>query len=120
MTSHPDLLCRFIPTPYVVNATIGRKDIRIESNDLSITFRLRRRAFDRKECEIPVVRLKLIRDKSIRGQWKDSLILESGSLRTVVCDSGPMLIHDHDRSELFGFLASMDDIEKLLNMLFHR
>lgn len=103
---HPDLLRRFVPTPYVFNVWDGPNRLHVESNDLEIALSVRRSGVVHRQGKLAGgIVCKLIRD--VAGPVDDSeiTIVSDSALRVLCLGRGTILIHDDERSELFGFIA---------------
>jgi hypothetical protein len=115
---HPDLLRRFVPTPYVFNKFEGAKHFTVESNDLEIALGVRHSDIvHRQSNRAGGLRCKFIRDVS--GPMDDSeiAILSAGNLRVLSMGRATILIHDRERSELLGFIARKIPVQELLSSL---
>jgi hypothetical protein len=115
---HPDLLRRFVPTPYVFSICEGANRLLIESNDLEIALSVRRAGVvPRRANRDGGIACKLIRD--IAGPVDDAemTIVSNGALRILYLGRGTILIHDDERSELLGFIARNVKAEELVSWL---
>jgi hypothetical protein len=114
---HPDLLRRFVATPYVFHKCDGSSRIWIESNDLEIALSIRgsddvQRQGDRSGGLL----CKLIRDTALED-GKEILIVSNGPLRVLYMGRGTVLIHDQERSELLGFISQDLKAHELVSSL---
>jgi hypothetical protein len=115
---HPDLLRRFVPTPYVFSKSDGLNRISVESNDLEIALGVRRAGFvHRRNNRARALCCKLIRDMAGSVGNSERTIVSDGALRVLYLGMGTILIHDRERSELFGFLARNVKVEELVTSL---
>jgi hypothetical protein len=115
---HPDLLRRFVPTPYVFSSCNGPNRIFVESNDLEIALGVRR--VNLVHCRDNLARgllCKLIRDIADPVEGSEITIVSDGALRVLYLGAGTILIHDHERCELFGFVARNVKVEELVTSL---
>jgi hypothetical protein len=115
---HPDLLRRFVPTPYVFSKFNGPNRISIESNDLEIALGVRRTGLA--HCRVDQERglvCKLIRDIGGPANGSEKTIVSDGALRVLYRGTGTILIHDLERSELLGFIAKNVKVEELVTSL---
>jgi hypothetical protein len=115
---HPDLLRRFVPTPYVFSTFEGPKHITVESNDLEIALSVRHSEIVHREGNrAGGLRCKFIRDMT--GPMDDSeiTIVSDGILRVLSMGRGTILIHDRERSELLGFIARKVPVQDLVSSL---
>jgi hypothetical protein len=115
---HPDLLRRFVPTPYVFNGRGSLQHICVESNDLEIAIRVRRFA-----AALPQgdrngkLFCKLVRDTAYHEDSSEISILTDGAVRMLHQGRGTILIYDEERSELLGFVARNVRVETLVSSL---
>lgn len=113
---HPDLLRRFVATPYIFRNGNGSGEVRVESNDLEIALTVR-------SAEIGLwagvggVLCRLIRDRSAPTDGAETLLVSNHPIRTLHYGRGTILIHDHARSELLGFISSNVKAEELVSSL---
>jgi hypothetical protein len=115
---HPDLLRRFVPTPYVFSKSDGTNCLFVESNDLEIALRVRHAdVFHRQSNRSGGLLCKLIRDLASPVDGSERTIVSDGSLRVLYLGRGTILIHDHERSELFGFIARNVTVHELVSSL---
>lgn len=115
---HPDLLRRFVPTPYVFSGCEGQYQIRIESNDLEIALGIRHSdVVQREGSRSGGLHCKLIRDMAGPVDGSGKLIVSSGALRILQMGRGTILIHDHERSELLGFISGNVKVQELVSSL---
>jgi hypothetical protein len=103
---HPDLLRRFVPTPYVFSKYDGPNRLVIASNDLEIALSVRRSdIFHRRGAWAGGLLCKLIRDMAGPVDGSEMTIVSDKTLRVLYVGRGTILIHDRERSELLGFIA---------------
>ena len=114
---HPDLLRRFVPTPYVFSKCAGPNRLVVESNDLEIALGVRRAGLVSGRDNLRELFCKLIRDMTARVDGSEITIVSDGALRVLYLGRGTILIHDHERSELFGFIARNVKVEELTSSL---
>jgi len=115
---HPDLLRRFVPTPYVFSNSNNLNRISIESNDLEIALGVRRNGLTR--CRVDRSRglvCRLIRDMAGPADDSERTIVSDGALQVLYQGTGTILIHDLERSELLGFVAQNVTVEELVTSL---
>jgi hypothetical protein len=104
---HPDLLRRFVPTPYVFSDCDAPNRLCVESNDLEIALSVRRSdVVHRQGTRADGLLCKLIRDRTGPVGGSERKIICHGALRILCVGRGTTLIHDRERSELLGFIAS--------------
>ena len=115
---HPDLLRRFVPTPYVFSKCDGRNRLSVESNDLEIALSVRQAGIFRcKSNRAGGLLCKLIRDMAGPVDGSEIAIVSHGALRVLYLGRGTILIHDHERSELLGFIARNVTVQELVSLL---
>jgi len=114
----PDLLRRFVPTPYVFSKRDGTDRICIESNDLEVALGIWRSAIiERQRNQGGAFLCKLIRDKNAPVDVSQILIVSDGALRVLYLGRGTILIHDHKRSEILGFISRNVKVPELVLLL---
>jgi hypothetical protein len=115
---HPDLLRRFVPTPYVFSKCDGQNRFIVESNDLEIALSMRRSDIvHRQSKRVGGMLCKLIRDMAGPVDGSEITIVSDGALRVLYQGRGTILIHDHERSELLGFIARNVKVQELVSSL---
>jgi hypothetical protein len=114
----PDLLRRFVPTLYVFNKDVGSSQIRIESNDLEIALSVRYSdIIERQGSRAGGLLCKLIRDMAGPVEDSEISIISDEALRVLVLGRGTILIHDHERSEILGFISRNVTVQELVSSL---
>ena len=115
---HPDLLRRFVPTPYVFSKCDGPNRLVVESNDLEIALSVRQAGIVHRQGKRGgELVCKLIRDMAAPADGSEITIISDRALRVLYQGRGTILIHDHERSELFGFIARNVKVEELVSSL---
>lgn len=115
---HPDLLRRFVPTPFVFSIGDGPNRLFVESNDLEIALSVRQAdVVHRQSSRSGRMLCKLIRDTSGRVDGSEITIVSDGSLGILYQGRGTILIHDRERSELLGFIARNVQVQELVSSL---
>jgi hypothetical protein len=115
---HPDLLRRFVPTPYVFSDCDGPNRTLVQSNDLEIALRVRRFVVVHREgTRTGGLFCKFIRDMSSPADGSEITIVSDGVLRVLYLGRATILIHDRERSELLGFIASDVQVQELVSSL---
>ena len=115
---HPDLLRRFVPTPYVFIKDEGPNRIYIESNDLEIALTVRGSLITRSGANrTGGFHCRLIRDTHGPVGGSQVSILTDGAVRTLYLGQGTILIHDIERAELLGFVSPSVDAHTLVSSL---
>ncbi|WP_260738639.1 hypothetical protein [Tunturiibacter lichenicola] len=115
---HPDLLRRFIATPFVFCKSQGANQICIQSNDLEIALSIRRSCIAQYPPDkFNVLTWKVIRDVPVSTEDAQILTVTDGSLRTLSYGTGTILIHDKQRAEVFGFISAQVKAEQLVSSL---
>jgi hypothetical protein len=102
----PDLLRRFVATPYVFCRTQGVDRFLIESNDLEIALEIRHYCINSYRKNNPsVLNWKIIRDNSTSKGGSKISIVSDGVLRTLFLGMGTILFFDCEKGELLGFIS---------------
>lgn len=115
---HPDLLRRFVPTPYVFSKGDGPNRLFVESNDLEIALGIRRAGLVQLQGKRAGALLcKLIRDLADLVDRSEITIISDGTLRVLYLGRATILIYDQERSELLGFVARNVKVEELISSL---
>jgi hypothetical protein len=115
---HPDLLRRFVPTPYVFSNGDGPNRLDVESNDLEIALAIRQASLAQlRGKRAGALLCKLIRDLADLVDRPEITIISSGPLRVMYRGRATILIYDQERSELFGFVARNVEVEELVSSL---
>ena len=115
---HPDLLRRFVPTPYVFNQNNGPNRFCIQSNDLEIALAIRRSPIVQRYGEKSGgLFCQFIRDVIAPVESSEVSILSDGPLRVLNLGAGTILIYDHERSELLGFVSCNVEPQTLISSL---
>jgi hypothetical protein len=115
---HPDLLHRFVPTPYVFSKGDGSSVVCVQSNDLEIALGVRRSGIDEHYGKgSRGLFCKLIRDMAAPVDGSGISIISDGVLRVLQMGRGTILIHDSERSELLGFISRNVKTQELVSLL---
>jgi|SRR5271154_4856082 len=115
---HPDLLRRFVATPYVFCKFDGPSRLCVESNDLEIALSVRQsRVVERQGRQAGGLLCKLIRDMTAPLDGSELSIVSDGPLRILQMGRGTILIYDRERSELLGFVSRNVQIPELVSSL---
>jgi hypothetical protein len=115
---HPDLLRRFVPTPYIFDKCDGPHRSVVESNDLEIALGVRHFIMGHSQRNrVGGLRCKLILDLAAPVAGSESTIYSDGTLRILYRGAGTILVHDQERSELFGFVARDVEVHELVSLL---
>jgi hypothetical protein len=119
--SHPDLLRRFVPTPYNFDIIERNRLLRVQSNDLELALTVRRFCVQRfKEIHSAVVVWKLIRDAKAPVGFQEISLVTDGPLRTLHLGRGTVVFYDREKSEILGFVAADVAAEKIITSLLPR
>ena len=115
---HPDLLRRFVPTPYIFLKGEGPNRIYVESNDLEIALSVRNSYIPQpQENRAGGLFCRLIRDTDGPVEGTEISIVTDGALRVLHRGQETVLIHDAERSELLGFVSPSVEIHTLVSSL---
>ena len=105
-SSPPDLLKRFVPTPFRAELQMGSTRVTVKTNDPAIPALLR--GFKTRSRVRPLRRFlwKIVRDDDVRASASQPMLLRNGPV--VVLSMGPACLIgvDYDKNELFAFLGS--------------
>ena len=112
---HPDLLRRFVATPYIFSKYNGVNPICVASNDLEIALSVRRACII--QCRGGGLLCKLIRDMTAPVDESKISVVSNGTLRILQLGRGTILIYDHERSEILGFISRNVKAEELVSSL---
>jgi len=119
---HPDLLRRFVATPYVFRRRNDSSRIRVESNELEIALGIWNSAIVGKGNWVEEMYCKIVRDAAGPVGGCDISILTDGPLRVLYRGRGTILIYERERMEILGFLSSdvraVELVSSLLPALF--
>ena len=107
--AHPDLLQRFVPTPY--SCTLG--ETLVESNSEPLVSALQKA----KPQLHPVAHLKIIVDHSVVEDGNTLTHINSTHLHTLLCGTATILIYDRESRELLAFLSPQISGAELVNRL---
>jgi hypothetical protein len=114
----PDLLRRFVATPYVFADSVGPSRCSVRSNELGIALAVRRSWSTRRAENLPaVVSWHLIRDALAANDISPITLLSAGELRTLIVGTETILFYDAQRSECLGFVSSRITIKRLVSEL---
>jgi hypothetical protein len=115
---HPDLLRRFVATPYVFHKCDGPSRIWVESNDLEIALSVRRSGdVQRHGDRAGGLICKVIRDATGPEDSRGISIVSGGPLRLLHMGMGTVLVYDQERSELLGFISRDLKVHELISSL---
>jgi hypothetical protein len=115
---HPDLLRRFVPTPYVFSGFDGSNRFMVKSNDLEIALGVRHSdTIHRENKRAGGLACKFIRDMTGPMDDSEMTIVSNGVLRVLFMGRGTILTYDSERSELLGFVARKVHVHELLSSL---
>jgi hypothetical protein len=107
--THPDLLQRFVPTPF--SCTLG--ETRIESNSEALVSALQ----EATPQFHPVAHLKIIVDHSVTADGDTLTHINSTHLHTLLRGTATILIYDRKSREILAFLSPQITCAELLNRL---
>jgi hypothetical protein len=103
---HPDLLRRFVATPYIFLKGEGPNRIYVESNDLEIALSVRNSFNPQSQGNgADGLFCRLIRDADGPASGTEISIVTDGALRVLHLGQETILIHDIEKSELLGFVS---------------
>ncbi|HXC94879.1 MAG TPA: hypothetical protein VNU92_04220 [Edaphobacter sp.] len=112
---HPDLLRRFVATPYVFRG--GAESLAcIESNDLEIALSLWNARFICRGQNNRELSCKVIREAAGSADGAEMVVISDGPLR-VLYQGRTILIHDCESAEVLGFVSSDVKAPELVSLL---
>lgn len=118
VTRPPDLLRRFVATPYVFVDSVGPNRCSVRSNDLGIALAVRRYwRSQRGENLSTIVSWQLIRDVLVPNDTTEVTLIHAAELRTLTVGTETILFYDVRRSECLGFVSSTIAIKHLISEL---
>jgi hypothetical protein len=113
----PDLLRRFVETPYAISFTSGAATVRIETNESAIVNQMRRAMVSQDGLETDLSYWKLIRDEHAPRNGRELTVLSSGLLTTLLLGIGTTITIDHGRREVLGFIGPDMSAEEFVTVL---
>lgn len=114
----PDLLRRFIATPYVFSSSGGEVRRSVQSNDLEIALSVRQFYTKRHLEQLPnVILWRIIRDTAPADKEPQLFTINDGWLRTLHFGTKTVLVHDRERAEVLGFLSAGVKTQDLISSL---
>ncbi|MBB5338664.1 hypothetical protein HDF12_002446 [Edaphobacter lichenicola] len=114
----PDLLRRFVATPYLFTNGTGPDRFSVQSNDLEIAIAIRRLWINETHGNRPaVVSWKILRDIVPPDSLAEISILHDKKLRTLMIGTGTILLFDLERAEFFGFICANITVQQLTSSL---
>ena len=120
-TRPPDLLRRFVATPYVFMNSVGSHRCSVRSNDLEIALAVRGYWSSQKDEKRPSVNSwQLIRETLAADNTAEITLLHTLDLRMLMVGTETILLYDIRRSELLGFLSPTTTAKCLVSELIPR
>lgn len=116
----PDLLRRFVETPYRFKIVLCSTFIAFETNDQELLSIFRARAeqlLNALRAGDQPWRWKIVRDDHVPLEGSRISVLSGEMLTTIFIGTGTIVAIDHGRSELLGFVAANVHAEHLLDAL---
>jgi hypothetical protein len=115
---HPDLLQRFVATPYVFSKSNGPNWLCVESNDLEIALNVRQSGIAQfRRNRAGGLFCKLIREMTGVADSSEISILSDENLRILHMGGGTILIYDIAKSELLGFISTQMKTQELVSSI---
>ena len=105
-SSPPDLLKRFVPTPFRAELQIGRTRVVVKTNDPGIPLLLRDFKTRSHICPVRQFRWKLVRDDNVRAPASQAVLLRNGPLAVLSMGPACLIGVDYENNELFAFLGA--------------
>lgn len=115
---HPDLLRRFVATPYIFHKGESPNRIHVESNDLEIALSVRNSLIPQFYANrIGSLFCRLIRDTDDPFDGSEISIVTDRALRVLHLGQRTILIYDIEKSELLGFVSPSVEVHALVSSL---
>jgi hypothetical protein len=114
--THPDLLLRFVPTPYTCTLLHAHSETRVESNSQDLIAALREYPAPHTPLQA-VAHLKIIVDDTVAADGDALTHVDSVHLHTLLRGTTTILIYDRESLELLAFLSPQISCTELLNRL---
>jgi hypothetical protein len=111
--THPDLLQRFVPTPYTCTLQHHDSETRVESNSESLVSALSTISPQLQA----VAHLKIIVDDTVTEEANTLTHINSTHLHTLLRGTATILIYDRESRELLAFISPHISHAELLNRL---
>lgn len=105
-SSPPDLLKRFVPTPFRTELQIGRTRVVVKTNDPGIPLLLRDFKTRSRIRPVRQFRWKLVRDDSVQVSASQAVLLRHGPLAVLSMGPACLIGADYENNELFAFLGA--------------
>jgi hypothetical protein len=102
----PDLLRRFVETPYAVSFTSGDATVRIEANEFALLNKMHGAMVSQNGFGTEILTWKLIRDEAAPCDGKELTILFFGPLNVILAGTGTVIAIDREQREVLGFIAA--------------
>ncbi len=114
-TGLPDLLQRFVPTPYSAVVALFNAQISFQCNDQALITSLERAgAIDRGATSLVA---RVVRDYAAPTSGSDITVISMWPVATIMVGAGTVLAVDMERREMFAFIASSVSAEQFINSL---
>jgi hypothetical protein len=113
----PDLLRRFVETPYTESFMSGDTTIQVETNDPAMISGMRYALSSQSGFETDLLAWKLVRDEAAPSVGKELTVLRSGPLSILRLGMGTLVAVDHERREVMGFIAPDLSAEEFATVL---
>jgi hypothetical protein len=101
----PDLLHRFVETPYAVTLTSDNVTVKIEANEFALISKMHLAIVFWHRFENGILTWKLIRDEAAPCSEKELTILSADPLNILLAGTGTVIAIDRELREVLGFIA---------------
>jgi hypothetical protein len=114
----PDLLRRFVPTPYQCRVQLNGVDLDLHTNDSELISELSRPAdHELVGCLKLSLSAKIVRDDDAPSDQSETIVLSSEAVVTILMGTGTILCLDCECRELLGFVAPHVSASDVVNSL---
>ncbi|WP_158944205.1 hypothetical protein [Granulicella sp. S190] len=118
LRAHPDLMRRFVATPFHFTAMNGPNLFAVQSNDLEIALGLRRHVLNHWFLgHSGSSSWKIVRDVLAPDNTDTISLFQDGTIRVLQAGTGTILLYDRERSEVLGFLSKKTSVEHMVSCL---
>lgn len=116
-TQTPDLLRRFVATPFSATIFFDGSEIALQTNDMNLMSTAKAAGQANVQAIGRTIRMTLVRDEDAPGHEADVTVISAGPLRTVFAGTGTTLTVDAERGEVFAFLARSISADRFVREL---
>jgi tetrahydromethanopterin S-methyltransferase subunit D len=113
----PDLLRRFVPTPFSAKAVLHHTKVLLTTNDGNLLALASRLGTGTAQDAAGAVLLTIVRDDDAPDGDSEPVIISDGLVKVMFVGAGTMLLVDGEHNEVFGFLAHSVSADRFLGEL---